>query len=370
VRFKKYAAILLALTLLCAPAGAEQAEPMGLIERQLSWYEFAPMPEAELSEAVGALGDIAGAYDFTGRTSSDGAYGYILGVLTAETSPLKGMQWQLYNPPEGGQLQGLWPGDIELGWSDLPTPAYTYKGVSLIFDPDAPDRIVVVPEKYVEFDYYALYNAVVYRKNAYLGDATSRGVSMCAPPAPYLLVRQFVNGEQREEYIRLTEDDVRNAMLSSSLYTPDVIGDYALTLFTQDGLELGDQKDVGVAAPLFDLAAKKCGFYVASPKDIGEIVSASIAVTAYGETNTQTVNDPKKLAQLEKILKNAKYSGTYSCPYTGVLTLTMADGQAVVIQKATDSCDTLIFGSAAGYQIGRKANTQFWEIFSKAMPKH
>lgn len=368
--FKKCAAILLALTLLCTSVRAERAEPMELIEAQLPWYEFAPMPEAELSEDVGALGDIADAYEFTGRTSSDGTYGYILGVLTAETSPLKGMQRQLYYPPEGGQLQGLWPEDIELGWSDLPTPAYTYEGVQLIFDAGAPDRIVVVPEKYVKFDYYALYNAAVSRNTAYLEDATVRGVYMCAPPAPYLLVRQFVNGVRREEYIRLTEDDVRNAMLSSSLYAPDVIGDYALTLFEQEGFKLGDQKDVGVTAPLFDLAAAKCGFSIASPKDIGEIVSASIAVTAYGETDTQTVNNPKELAQLKKILKNAKYSGTYKCPYTGVLTLTMADGREMVVQKATDSCDTLIFGSAAGYQIGKKANTQFWEIFSKAMPKH
>lgn len=113
--FKGCAAILLALALLCASATAEQAEPMALIEGQLPWYEFIPMPEAELSEAVGALGDIADAYAFTGRTRSDGTYGYILGVLTAETSPLKGMQWQLYYPPEGGELQGLWPAGHRAG---------------------------------------------------------------------------------------------------------------------------------------------------------------------------------------------------------------------------------------------------------------
>jgi len=319
----KCAAILLALVLLCAPAIAEAGDLTGLIEGQLPWYEFTPMPEAELSEAVKALGDIADAYEFTGRTSADGTYGYIVGTLIAESSPLAGMQREYYTLPEGGKVHGLWPGDIELGWIDLPEPAYTYEGVSLSFDPGAPDVIIVVPEKYVKFGYHALYNAVVHGNTAYLEDATARGVFMCAPPVPCLLVRQFVNGEQREEYIRLTEEDVENAMLSSYLYTPEMIGDYALTLFTQEGLELGDQKDVGVTAPLFDLAAERCGFYIASPEDIGEIVSASIAVTANGETHTQTVNDSKQLSQLAKILRNAKYTGLYGCPYTGVLTLTM-----------------------------------------------
>lgn len=369
MNLRKCATILLALVLSCAPTIAETGDLTGLIEGQLSWYEFTPMPEEELSDTVKALGDIADAYEFTGRTSSDGTYGYILGVLTAETSPIAGLQKNYYHTPDGEQLHGLWPEDMCLWEPNVPEPTYTYKGVSLIFDLDTPDTIIIVSEKYVEFDYHALYNAVVHGNTAYLEDATARGVFMCAPPVPCLLVRQFVNGDQREEYIRLTEEDVQNAMLSSYLYTPDMIGDYALTLFTQEGLELGDQKDMGVTAPLFDLAAEKCGFYIASPEDIGEIVSASIAVTANGETHMQTVDDPKQLSQLAKILKNAKYTGLYGCPYTGVLTLSMSDGSEVVIHKATDSCDTLVFGSAAGYEIGRKENTLFWEIFSDVAPR-
>jgi hypothetical protein len=115
---------------------------------------------------------------------------------------------------------------------------------------------------------------------------------------------------------------------------------------------------------MLKLAQERCGFTIAAPADIGEIVSAHLEAKFYDGAHTQTVDDPALLAELGEILKNAKYEGLYGCPYAGVLTLTMADGREMVIHKATDSCDTLIFGSAAGYTIGRKQNARFWEIFS------
>ena len=51
--FRKCAAMLLALVLSCAPAMAETGGLSGLIEAQLSWYRFTPMPEAELGYILG-----------------------------------------------------------------------------------------------------------------------------------------------------------------------------------------------------------------------------------------------------------------------------------------------------------------------------
>ena len=54
------------------------------------------------------------------------------------------------------------------------------------------------------------------------------------------------------------------------------------------------------------------------------------------------------------------------CPYTGVLTLKLANGNTLTLQKATDSCDGILLGSMVHYGLGSKGNTAFWEIFREA----
>ncbi len=114
------------------------------------------------------------------------------------------------------------------------------------------------------------------------------------------------------------------------------------------------------------MAAERCGFTVASPKDIGTLVRASITVSHRGQSRTQVVEDKAALKKLASILKRAKKTNLGNCPYTGVLTMVMQDGRVVTVQKATDSCRAFVFGSAMGYKIDAKADKQFRKIFSDA----
>lgn len=168
------------------------------------------------------------------------------------------------------------------------------------------------------------------------------------------------NGQHRYEYIRLTEADLDEASRGGGYAFDPEAFDGTISLVTKEGEDGGR-----FPASLYALAAEKCGFVVASPRDIGGIVHASITVSRQGQSRTQVVKDEKRLKKLASILKSAKKTSLGNCPYTSVLTLTMKDGRVVTVQKATDSCGTMIFGSASCYWISDKANKQFWQIFAE-----
>ena len=67
--------------------------------------------------------------------------------------------------------------------------------------------------------------------------------------------------------------------------------------------------------------------------------------------------------RLREILSNAKFDGVGGCGYDAKLTITLADGNKLVMFKGSDSCDTMVFGSYGGYTIGREENKEFWKIF-------
>ena len=190
----------------------------------------------------------------------------------------------------------------------------------------------------------------------------ARGLADEQPALPYLRITHFVNGESVSGYIALTDEEVAQAAReTANVDVADVI-----EVCTADN----PKGRYGLMPPLYaELAAEYAGFSVQSPADIGEIVSAAMTVTQSGEARTQTVASPADLTRLESVLRSAERVQRTSCPWTGVLTLTMADGSAMTIQKATDSCPTMLFGTGFCYQISEEDNAWLWSLFHEVAPE-
>ena len=331
--------------------------PLNLVESQLPGTSFTDMNEDQIRSVTYKLGPwITDAYRFVGRTADNGQHGYLIGICIREISPLQGTSMQtVYS--DGVEYNEIISSD------DSQTILHRYADVYMAYHPEHPEFIYLslYPENVAQ--YAPIFNLLLKGDFAYLQDAAVRGVLVTVPAAPYLDVTLYRNGVYCREYIPLTEDDLFRAAASSYLYTPEEIGDYAVRLI-RVGDDPNEYTNALIPAPLVELAREKCGFEFSSPKAIGNIVSASMTINTAQGTCTQEVTDQQLLTKLEKILKSAKPSMMGKCPYTGVLTLTMADGGTLTLQKATDSCDGILFGSMCHYEIGRKENDVFWEIFA------
>lgn len=189
-----------------------------------------------------------------------------------------------------------------------------------------------------------------------------RGFTAEAPALPYLRVTHYVNGETVSGYIALTDEEAAQAARE----TADVDVADLIEVCTADNPE----GSYGLVPPLYaELAAEYAGFSAQSPADIGEIVSAAMTVTQAGEARTQTVASPADLTRLEAVLRGAERIQRTSCPWTGVLVLTMADGSALTLQKAADSCPTMLFGTGFCYQISEEDNAWLWSLFHEVAPE-
>ncbi len=330
---------------------------LNLIESQLPGMSFTDMNDDHIGIVTDKLGPwITDAYHFVGRIADHGQHGYLLGICTRKVSPLLGT-WR----------QSIYSNGIEyneiISNDDSQTILHRYADVYMDYHPEHPEIICLslYPENAAQ--YAPIFNILLNGNSAYLQDAAARGVLITVPTAPYLDVTLYRNGVYCREYIPLTEDDLFRVAASSFLYTPEEIGDYAIRLI-RAGDDPNEYTNALVPAPLVELAQEKCGFEFSSPKDIGSIVAASLAINTAQGTCTQELTDPQQLTKLEKMLKAAKPSMMGNCPYTGVLTLTMADGGTLTLQKATDSCDGILFGSMCHYEIGNNENDLFWEIFA------
>lgn len=331
--------------------------PMNLIESQLPGMSFTDMNDDQISSVTDKLGPwITDAYRFIGRTADNGKQGYLIGACIRDVSPL----W-------GTGMQSICSNGIEyyeiISNDDGQNVLHRYADVYMAYHPEHPEIIYLslYPENAAQ--YAPIFNILLNGDYAYLQDAAARGVLVTVPTAPYLDVTLYRNGVYCREYIPLTEDDLFRAAASSYLYTPEGIGDYAIRLIRVDD-DPDEYTNVLVPAPLVELAREKCGFEFFSPAAIGHVVSASLTVSTHNGSCSQEATDPQQLAKLEKILKAAKPSMMGGCPYTGVLVLTMDDGSTLTLQKATDSCDGILFGSMCHYEIGKKENDLFWEIFA------
>ncbi len=85
-------------------------------------------------------------------------------------------------------------------------------------------------------------------------------------------------------------------------------------------------------------------------------------------TESQTVVEPEKLAQLSDLLSKAihGHEALSGCPYTGTLILTREDGETLRMFVATDSCDSITYEGRIGFEYG--SQKELSNIFDKALP--
>jgi hypothetical protein len=70
------------------------------------------------------------------------------------------------------------------------------------------------------------------------------------------------------------------------------------------------------------------------------------------KTEIQVVEDTETLKELEELFSKAEYIGITKCPFSAQMLLTRSDGKTFTIHIATDSCDSMILGTSAGYDYG------------------
>ena len=63
-------------------------------------------------------------------------------------------------------------------------------------------------------------------------------------------------------------------------------------------------------------------------------------------------------------------TGVGRCAYGAKLTITMDNGETLVIFKGTDECGSLVFGSWGGYTISAEEDKEFWEMFGLSADAH
>lgn len=217
----------------------------------------------------------------------------------------------------------------------------------------------------------------------YLNDAHDRGVTvLTVPDAPYLEVYMMHEGTWRTEFIPLEQQDVsiitaQLATMNFAPYNPNEwaagIGinlrtnqqnpDASYRLCQTSGGDIAVHDTVGkqiaiITPQLFkhvvDITRTKTYWLYVAQDSIHNIVKAELTIRFHWDQTlqTQVLDDPRQLSQLEALFQNAKSTDIGACPYTGMLDLTRADGEVIRVQIATDSCDSMILGTSVGYDYG------------------
>ena len=112
--------------------------------------------------------------------------------------------------------------------------------------------------------------------------------------------------------------------------------------------------DYGLYDRIMDIAKTRTAWEWVDLSEIRDIVRAEMRMKLgrNSEEQIQIVEDGQSLKELEHLFSNAKYCGLTGCPFTAKLLLTREDGKIITLQIATDSCDTMILGTSAGYDYG------------------
>lgn len=358
--------LMLALLLVPATACAEPADICRAIEPAALDERFVDMDPAMIERAAAPIWD---AFDFVGRVSEGGNFGYIVGKAREE-NPLKGLssagvgeevgevtkEYTIFYPRDD-ETQILYRFDCD--------DVYTVSSL------DRHDMVFIVPSGYACADLYFLFFDYLDHPDTFEA-VTDQGVSLMEPRKhPYASVYMYTEDGPKSKYFLLDEQQVKGFKNDKRLAT-EKEGGFGITFVSmgKDG-KLGYDRSVPVS--LLRLAEQKCGYRLPTQREKRDkIVSAHLAAKLreydFGRLHTyaeQTVTDPDKLATLQKLFQSAKYDDGGKCPYIGILTLTFEDGCTEQMYKAIDSCDGVIVGSHTFISLDNKGNARFWKIFDE-----
>ncbi|HHW31375.1 MAG TPA: DUF4825 domain-containing protein [Clostridiaceae bacterium] len=215
----------------------------------------------------------------------------------------------------------------------------------------------------------------------YVKQAKARGTSLFIPQAgSYISTDIWINRSHLTEYISI--DEAFAAEIKSRLgnitrtnydFRSRILKRIGITIILTDGnnyelclLDDGtkaihiwnDRNAILVDSEthdmIVDLVMEKTPWEWVELSEIHDIVRAEMRMKLYRDSQeaVQIVEDRDSLKELEKLLSGAKYTGYGGCPYTALLLLNREDGATITLHIATDDCNSMILGTAAGYDYG------------------
>ena len=310
-------------------------------------------------------------YELFARESTDGKTAYIVGAYSeflensifytysmeigiGEDEPVQ----ILYNSEDSEAV------DAAIAEGKYPEAGNIIKNSRIYFSSD--DNVILIQPTETELNFDTVFNRYLYTPNgrAYMIDAASRGIALTGCEEPYLSV-YMISEKYGEivENIPLTEEEVADiekslAENSWKIFTGGF--GFGASLY-MNGESMSFNESQGVPQPILDLAMERCGYQFASPKSITASITEARFDCSWLEEPLYL--DEAYLSRLEEILKGAKMTGVGNCGYGAKLTITMENGETLVIFKGTDDCGSLVFGSYGGYSISDEADGEFWEMF-------
>lgn len=325
--------------------------------------EFRDMETAQKEMLMSEYGNLLEEYYWIAHESTDGTVAYILGVYGGDPkdSPLytmkhhtrsegKEREYQLLYTEEEEALVDEKGADAGVGYvlDDSRITIYYEQGLFLI----EPERVGMSVQNAMA-DY-------VWLGSAYIRDTVSRKVSVNEPAEPYLIVyRLSEQYGEIAEYIPLNAGQAADILKGERVDLEDGFGFGAALYADGKSYYYGGSKNIPKVA--LDLAVEQCEYEFMTPNDIDNAIAEAKLDCAW--LKEPRYADAEDFERLREILSNAKFDGVGGCGYDAKLTITLADGNKLVMFKGSDSCDTMVFGSYGGYTIGREENKEFWKIF-------
>lgn len=335
--------------------------------------EFRDMDEVAKEKILTEYGALLVGYSLIARESRDGKSAYIAGCYNGDVtqSPLYEMK-SVYYTDDKGDYQILYLQENyaamdrirdEQGVMAITDEGYVIQNSELNWWTDKGTILIQpVDTERALWDTFAFYYNPG-RGRAYIEDALSRGIGMNNIPEPYLSVYMISDkyGEITEK-IPLSEERAAEIMEEDKIALPTGEGFAAALHIGGESVFYPEGK--GVPQSIIELAVEKCGYQFAVPADIAAPIKEARLECSWLEETRYL--EPEYMKRLEQILKGAKYTGVGNCGYGAKLTVTLEDGQELVVFKGTDDCGSLVFGSYGGYQLSDKADGEFWEMFGLA----
>ena len=333
--------------------------------------DFRDMDDVRKAALLAEYGDLLAEYTLTARETANGTAAYIIGQFNGNPtkSPLNGMYsielsfgeedvFQfLYNEENAKTVEEI----LATNKNDFP-PSVGYRIENSRVSWSSNGGVVLIQPKDAELLLDVAWSRYLYTPNGreYIADAVSRGIDVCGRTNTFLYV--YLISEQYGEIaerIALTEAEAA-AIQGEKLVSIEEGFGFSATLHI-DGQTTYYNEHSGIPQTVLDLAVDRCGYKFANPSNItGDIVEASLDLAGFDSTLHA---DEADLPRLKEILKNAEFGYIGSCGYGAKLTLTLANGEKLVVFKGTDNCDSIAFGSYGGYFIGDKETIEFWEMF-------
>ena len=349
------------------------------LELSASDLSFRAMSETRKKEILEEYEELLDGYTLITRESTDGNTSYIVGHYNGDVtgSPLYRMQDMWHSSDKQYQIfyleekyEAMEKVKDEQGVQAITDEAYVIEN-SWMYRTTASEYIFIQPlDSEQELDYtFSLYTNPT-RGREYIEDALARGIALNNVEEPYLSVYMISEkyGEITEK-IPLTEEekaDIEKTLAESWKMFTGGFGFGASLYMNGETISFNDSK--GVPQPILDLAMERCSYQFASPKSITASITEACLDCSWLEESLYL--DEEHLSRLEEILKSAKMTGVGNCGYGAKLTLTLENGETMVVFKGTDDCGSLVFGSWGGYSISDDADDEFWEMFGLSADAH